>query len=446
MNMITRKKLIAALLIPIMLIAFSAPTFAAVNNASTGGSSLSSGLATFAEKALNLTLDLAGESFKLVQTFAKDFMGITDVNGALELSGNLITQGIGSVTDLIGIFTRASYTPEEILPLLWELLGFTVKTAFNFADTIFLADLSSPSGVIKFASDLLGFSINAGKTLVGVVVRDLDLGDLGGMLTGSVGDLSGILNMLLPGEGQPSVDVSNLLGNFDFIGFLGSITDMGGIGDFTEPLVGLLENFFGSATTLPETPITNTMSNTMPMPNPMNNTSTENEAAKPDITTPPATDNDSPSYTATVEGQSLRLVCSPTLLTNILASVDENKIHDGSINNSKQIATYYVKMILGKVDVASVSLDRALEANWEDGQGVLATVDNLQKAVAQGKPSIVHIDKNYWVTCVGYRNDGSDFKDFLFVDPITGGDIFGEELSRQGFYSMNANGGIVTFN
>ena len=410
MHMITRKKIIAALLIPIMLIAFSTPSFAAT---STGFD-----LSAFAQKALNLTLKVGTASFEIAKEFVSEFMGVNDVGDALELSGNLITTGISSVTELVGIFATASYTPEGILPLLGKLLSFTINTGITFADTLFVADLSNPAGYLPFIGDLLSFSINAGKTLVGVVAGELDLGDLSALVSGSNVDLSGIFDMLVQSNGEiPSTNVSGILENFNttnVISFLGSI--MGGTPeDLLNSGTDIIEGLFNSLTT------TDTNKSQVPVDFTEVADDEKEETPntdKPAINSEPNDNNTNlGEYQYNYNGVTYKIAVTKAMLTSVLNNLATNEaLHNENMYDDKSLANVHLKMLLGSL-VNNTDFESENVLRHASKRGSLVTLKNC---IDDKQPARVKINTNNYLTCVGYTNDGTKFTDFLFIEPSTG--------------------------
>ena len=403
MHMITKKKIIAALLIPIMLIAFSAPSFAA---STTSGIDLSG----FAQKALNLALKVGTTSLEIVKDFAGEFMGVSDIDGAIDLSGNLITTGISSVTELVKIFTTASYTPEGILPLLWDILGFAVDTGLTFANIIFPEygfSLTNPSGFLNFATDLFGFAINAGQTLVGAVTGELDLGDLGDLVSGSNMDLSGIFDMLLPSDGQqPAIDPTTILGNVNtsnVIGLISSVMTSGPAQDIINSGTEILGGIFNSLIT-PDSNTNQPVLDFIEIPD----VEDENEEI-------PNTDNSNKPDIADQPNSETSYKVVPNLEA-VLGKIKDENLY-GNNYHSKNLAYCYAKLLAGK-EISEQDLNQGASANTVIPTETVG-IPALKAYINNNKPTIVNVD-NSTLVCVGYANQGTKLSDFLFINPTTG--------------------------
>ena len=448
MNMITRKKLIAALLIPIMLIAFSTPSFAA---STTSGFDVKA----FADKALGFIMEIGGVSLDIAKNFVGEFMEVNGLNDVLDRVPELAQTGFSAIGDLVGVFTSTNFTSiTEALKIIPKLLKFVVNTGIDFCNIIFPGygfDLANPSSFFKFATDLFGFAVESGKTLADVVLGNVDLNGIGnsisGLLTGgSVGDLSGIFNTLLQSDNTqiPSLDL-----NFDktnFIQLLGSITgSMGGpIGDILDSgmdiVSGILDSFTNPDTNISQLPSldNNDVDNNDNVSETPNNT-------KPDITTPPAnTDLTEYQYTNDLATYKLAVLNSKLMeARRIISDKAINSNNEAAKNlDSKDIASYYVYIMTKSLN--SVSLDGVKLENYDAGTGKYGEIANLKAAIDEFKPAVVRIDESYWVTCVGYKNNGSEFSDFLFIDSKDG-NIKPAGNAISDFYSKIRTNAIYTY-
>ena len=446
MNMITRKKLIAALLIPIILIAFSTPSFAA---SSTGVD-----IQGFANKALEFIMEIGGVSLDIAKDFAGQFMDVNGLNDVIERIPDLATTGFSAIGDLVGVFTSTNFTSiTDALKIIPKLLKFVVNTGIDFCNIIFPGygfDLANPSSFFKFATELFGFAVESGKTLADVVLDNVDLNDIGdligGLINGSTGDLSGIFNTLLPsGNAQiPSLDL-----NFDknnLIQLLGSVTgSMGGpIGDLLgsgmDIVGGILDSFTKPDTNIPQLPSLDNDD----VDNNDNVSETPNNT-KPDITTPPAnTDLTEYQYTNDLATYKLAVLNSKLIeARRIISDKAINSNNEAAKNlDSKDIASYYVYIMTKSLN--SVSLDGVKLENYNAGTGKYGEIANLKAAIDEFKPAVVRIDESYWVTCVGYKNNGSEFSDFLFIDSKDG-NIKPAGNTISNFYSKIRTNAIYTF-
>lgn len=453
MNMITRKKLIAALLIPIMLIAFSVPSFA---TSTTSGFDLQA----FTDKALELLMDVGGVSIDLVGKFATDFMGIDGLEDVVELVPELVETGLDSIGGLIDIFQDKNFTSAtDILGMIPELLDWGIGTGLAFYNDIFqgfMLDLQDPTTFLKLAGGIIDFGLYAGEKLAGVILGDVDLGDIGNSISnllagGSVGDLSGIFNTLLQSDSAqiPSLDL-----NFDktsLIQLLGSVTSSmsGPIGDILDSGMDIVDGILDS--------FTNSDSSTSQLPSldygdivTGDNGDETPTTDKPDITTPSTVTNSS-DYQYTDTTGTYKLAVTQSKFVNAKNEIANKAIYSNNEAaknlDSKDIASYYVYIMTKELN--SVSLDGVKLENYDSGKGIYGDTDHLtdhlRVAIDDKKPAIVRIDEFYWVTCVGYKNDGKKFSDFLFLDTNDGQQKPGGSNAIPDFYSKIRTNAIYTF-
>lgn len=166
---------------------------------------------------------------------------------------------------------------------------------------------------------------------------------------------------------------------------------------------------------------------------------------------------DTSSYSKThTDGNTYKLAVTESKLNDILNKIATESITQESAiaNNYKNankrsddIATYHVNMLLGKV--SNPTLEDCMSQNLYIGISMAGNTDNLRKCIDNKKVCRVHVQwKNgHWITCVGYKNDGSKFSDFLFLSSNTGELIVGEETQEaNSFYSIQTIDAIRTYN
>lgn len=155
--------------------------------------------------------------------------------------------------------------------------------------------------------------------------------------------------------------------------------------------------------------------------------------------------NDSERNGYTYEGNTYKLAVTESVLNDILNKISsqgitlkeaESKNYKNANRRSDDVSTYYIHMLNGKIE--NPSLSDCMDITRRAITMVKGTVENLKDCVDKQKVTNVHVQGNngQWLTCVGYKNEGNEFNDFLFISPNSGTLIGGGASEAQDFYTI----------
>lgn len=290
--------------------------------------------------------------------------------------------------------------PASILGVLRELLDCGIFAVSEFSPILLDGrNLTDTDTLFTFAGELVHFSFEALTGLVEVLISGEDvslnlsgLGDLGDITTGSTDALSGILGLLtgdmsgLEGEATESIGNLNLPGIIDFLGNIGSSVD-----DelASEDVVTNYDEFIKEEET-------KTDNEEESKPN------TEEESKKDIIT-----ENSNALFTdlESFQYDGYTLTVNRKVLDQLIEYIEDNNTYGDE--QTQTLAHAYHNFLVGE--------KRPLEYKTSWG------LEDLHDFMEEYKePAIVRVKDNYWVTCVGYKDDGSEISDFLFIDTLDG--------------------------
>lgn len=239
---------------------------------------------------------------------------------------------------------------------------------------------------------------------------------------------------------------ADIITNFstqNLVNLLGYFTDMGkNIGNYaTETIESISNILFNKEPEQPKDGATTDFSDFI-----NNEENNDEEDNKNDIidNTP---DIDLSEYQFTNDLYTYKIAITKDKLLDALKKIENNEIYsDNELAaniTSKEIASYYVYIMTKSLN--SVSLNGVKLEDYNNGTGKDGTEEVLKTAINNRKPAIVRIGKNDWVTCVGYKGEGTDFKDFLFIDTKTGRLEPGGTDSVKQFYPTNRTNAIYIY-
>ena len=391
-----------------MLIAFSAPTFATTPATTTTSSINVSEIAT---KVLNIAVKLVPESIDLAKAFVTEFTDIKDVNSVISISGNLISEGIASIPQLIEIFTSVTSFTDVLTKLLPKLLKFALEKGIVFANALLKEDYHLPGGAFNLVKGLVSFATTQGKEfavdVVGIVTGEFGIDNIDDLLPDSTGNLDGILDMLLPSDGQqPAIDPTTILGNVNtsnVIGLISSVMTSGPAQDIINSGTEIIGGIFNSLIT-PDSNTNQPVLDFIEIPD----VEDENEEI-------PNTDNSNKPDIADQPNSETSYKVVPNLEA-VLGKIKDEKLY-GNNYHSKNLAYCYAKLLAGK-EISEQDLNQGASANTVIPTETVG-IPALKAYINNNKPTIVNVD-NSTLVCVGYANQGTKLSDFLFINPTTG--------------------------